>query len=385
MQIKEVDSRRGKTYEVVGYLGRNKDGTKARAKKRGFETKRSAEQWFNNQKLLFENGEGRYNKKTTPDVMTIQELYDMWLETYQYTVEESTLGKTMKTIELHILPKWGKVLVSDIKPIDLQRYINTLQGQLLHYRKVVAHLKRLVRLAVRMDMIPVDPFTKVEMPKQRRNKNKPKQFMDVDEFKAFIDVLDNQYCNVNRQAYVLLRLAAFTGMRTEELLALQWKHVDFNGGYIHIVQALGRGLRGGTYLKEPKSASSKRTIKVDSSMMSVLADFYDSSSNKTEDDFVFNVHGDTLNIGRPNKWMHDVSEQYGVAVGLSMHKLRHTWATLALDQGASIKQVQTYLGHADVSMTLNVYSDITKRASDETGNVLSKLTLEEHKKGHKMP
>nr|MCH9869333.1 site-specific integrase [Serratia marcescens] len=297
MQIKEVDSRRGKTYEVVGYLGRNKDGTKARAKKRGFETKRSAEQWFNNQKLLFENGEGRYNKKTTPDVMTIQELYDMWLETYQYTVEESTLGKTMKTIELHILPKWGKVLVSDIKPIDLQRYINTLQGQLLHYRKVVAHLKRLVRLAVRMDMIPVDPFTKVEMPKQRRNKNKPKQFMDVDEFKAFIDVLDNQYCNVNRQAYVLLRLAAFTGMRTEELLALQWKHVDFNGGYIHIVQALGRGLRGGTYLKEPKSASSKRTIKVDRSMMSVLADFYDSSSNKTEDDFVFNVHGDTLNIG----------------------------------------------------------------------------------------
>ncbi len=76
---------------------------------------------------------------------------------------------------------------------------------------------------------------------------------------------------------------------------------------------------------------------------------------------------------RPNKWLHDVSNKYNVAVGLSMHKLRHTWATLAIDQGASVKQVQTYLGHADVSMTLNIYSDITKRASDETGDVLSNL------------
>lgn len=56
-----------------------------------------------------------------------------------------------------------------------------------------------------------------------------------------------------------------------------------------------------------------------------------------------------------------------------MHKLRHTWATLAIDQGANIKQVQTYLGHADVSMTLNIYSDVTKRASDATGSILNGL------------
>lgn len=383
MQIKEVNSKRGKTYEVVGYLGQNKDGTKARAKKRGFETKRSAQQWFNNEKLLFMNGESRYNKKTTPDVMTIQELYDMWLETYQHTVEESTLGKTIKTVELHILPQWGSVLVSDIKPIELQRYINTLQGQMLHYRKVVGHLRRLVAIAVRMDMIPVDPFTKVEMPKERRNPNKPKQFMDTVEFMDFVDVLDSQYKKINFQAYVCIRLAAFTGMRTEELLALQWKHVDFNGGYISIVQALGRGLRGGTYLKGTKSKSSQRTLKIDNGMLAILSDWYETTAYKTQDDFVFNNEGKTLQIGRPNKWLHDVSEQYGVAVGLSMHKLRHTWATLALDQGASVKQVQTYLGHADVSMTLNVYSDITKRASDETGNVLSKLTTKGHTKEHK--
>lgn len=373
MQIKQVDSKQGKVFEVAGYIGRHEDGTQARAKKRGFESKRSATQWFNNEVALFKNGQSKYNKKTTPNVMTVKELYDMWLNTYQHTVEESTLNKTMNVFNVHIIPEWGNTLVSDIKPLDLQLYVNTMQGRILHYRKITGYFRRLLNIAVRMDMIPVDPFTKVEMPKERRQINKPKQFMDVDEFRAFVEVLDSQYKHINQQAYTLLRLATFTGMRTEELLALQWQHVEFNNGYISIVQALGRGLNGSTYIKQPKSQTSRRELKIDNKMLSVLADWYDATDYKNDTDFVFTNEGKTLQTMRPNKWLHDVSGKYNVAVGLSMHKLRHTWATLALDQGASVKQVQTYLGHADVSMTLDVYSDITKRASDETGNVLEKL------------
>lgn len=373
MQIKQVDSKQGKVFEVAGYIGRHEDGTQARAKKRGFESRRSAAQWFNNEVALFKNGQSKYNKKTTPNVMTVKELYDMWLNTYQHTVEESTLNKTMNVFNVHIIPEWGNTLVSDIKPLDLQLYINTMQCKILHYRKITGYFRRLLNIAVRMDMIPVDPFTKIEMPKERRQINKPKQFMDVDEFRAFVEVLDSQYKHINQQAYTLLRLATFTGMRTEELLALQWQHVEFNNGYISIVQALGRGLNGSTYIKVPKSQTSRRTLKIDNKMLSVLAEWYDATDYKNDTDFVFTNEGKTLQPLRPNKWLHDVSGKYNVAVGLSMHKLRHTWATLALDQGASVKQVQTYLGHGDVSMTLDVYSDITKRASDETGNVLEKL------------
>lgn len=373
MKVQQINTKNGKTWQVDGYL--INDNQQVRVKKRGFDTRRSAQQWFNNESVLFENGESKYNKKTTPDVMTVKELYDMWLETYQHTVEESTLNKTMSVFSIHIIPEWGDTLVSDIKPLDLQRYINTMQGKILHYRKITGYFRRLLNHAVRMDMIAIDPFTKVEMPKERKQINKAKQFMDVDEFKAFIEVLDSQYSQINKQAYTLLRLGAFTGMRTEELLALQWQHVDFDGGYIDIVQALGRGFNGSTYIKEPKSKTSRRTLKIDNKMLSVLADWYDFSQYKKANDFVFNNQGKTLQMMRPNKWLHDVSDKYNVAVGLSMHKLRHTWATLALDQGASVKQVQTYLGHADVSMTLDVYSDITKRASDETGSILSRLGI----------
>ncbi|MFL2069882.1 tyrosine-type recombinase/integrase [Leuconostoc mesenteroides] len=373
MQIKQVDSKQGKVFEVVGYIGRHEDGTQARAKKRGFESKRSATQWFNNEVALFKNGQSKYNKKTTPNVMTVKELYDMWLKTYEQSVEESTLNKTMTIFKLHVLPQWADILVTDIKPIDLQLYINTLQREMLMYRKVTGYFRRLLDIAVKMDILDNNPFIKVELPKERKVFDKPKQFMEADEFKKFVDVLDNKYKSINQQAYTLLRLAAFTGMRTEEILALQWQHVDFNKGYISIVQALGRGLNGGTYLKEPKSRTSKRTLKIDNSMVLALSEWYNSTNYKDDTNFVFTNEGKTLQPLRPNKWLHDVSDKYGVAVGLSMHKLRHTWATLAIDQGASVKQVQTYLGHADASITLNIYTDITKRASDETGNILSGL------------
>lgn len=373
MQIKQVDSKQGKVFEVVGYIGRHEDGTQARAKKRGFESKRSATQWFNNEVALFKNGQSKYNKKTTPNVMTVKELYDMWLKTYEQSVEESTLNKTMTIFKLHVLPQWADILVTDIKPIDLQLYINTLQREMLMYRKVTGYFRRLLDIAVKMDILDNNPFIKVELPKERKVFDKPKQFMEADEFKKFVDVLDNKYKSINQQAYTLLRLAAFTGMRTEELLALQWQHVDFDNGYIRIVQALGRGLNGGTYLKEPKSRTSKRTLKIDNSMVLALSEWYNSTNYKDDTNFVFTNEGKTLQPLRPNKWLHDVSDKYGVAVGLSMHKLRHTWATLAIDQGASVKQVQTYLGHADASITLNIYTDITKRASDETGNILSGL------------
>ncbi len=168
MQIKQVDSKQGKVFEVVGYIGRHEDGTQARAKKRGFESKRSATQWFNNEVALFKNGQSKYNKKTTPNVMTVKELYDMWLKTYEQSVEESTLNKTMTIFKLHVLPQWADILVTDIKPIDLQLYINTLQREMLMYRKVTGYFRRLLDIAVKMDILDNNHLSKLNYQKNER-------------------------------------------------------------------------------------------------------------------------------------------------------------------------------------------------------------------------
>ncbi|USS91563.1 site-specific integrase [Fructobacillus americanaquae] len=372
MQLKEVQTKKGKAWEVVGYLGLQPNGKRKKVQKRGFSSKREATAWFNNEVTRFSNGQSQYNEKAPKTVFTVRELYEMWLDGYQNTVEESSLVKVLSYFDLHILPTWGNTTISEITPLSLQKYLNTMQAKLIKYKKVVGYFNQLTKMAVKMDMIDVDPFTKVDMPRERKSQTK-KKAMDAEEFKRFIEVLDGQYCQINRQAYTLLRLVAVTGMRTEEVLALQWKHVNFDGGYITIEQALGRGLHGNGYIKATKSETSTRTIKVASDMVRKLAQWYNLSKNKEPDSFVFNNNGKPLQPLRPNKWLHEVSDNYKVANGIAMHGLRHTWTTLALEQGASVKQVQSYLGHADANITLNVYAEITKKASEQTGEVLSNL------------
>ncbi|WP_347403063.1 tyrosine-type recombinase/integrase [Fructobacillus parabroussonetiae] len=372
MQIREVNTKDEKVWEVSGYLGKHPDGTRARAKKRGFPSKKVASDWFNNERVLFKAGKSRYNKKERPSVLTVRELYEMWLETYQHTVQESTLSHAISIFDNYILPDWGDVLVTDIEPLPLQRYINSMQSKLVYYRKNVGYLRKVLDIAVKLKMIKDNPFKFVDLPKAKRGPV-VKQYLDQDEFKDFVTILDTEYRFVNQQAFTCLRLAALTGMRTGEILALQWKHINLNVGTIKIEQALGRGLHGKTYIKTPKSESSNRKISIDKTMVHFLAEWFESTNRKNKTDFVFNIDGKPIHYLRPNKWLHDVEDTYNVANGISLHKLRHTWATLALEQGASIKQVQTYLGHADASITLNIYSGITDRAKQETGNILTGL------------
>lgn len=372
MQIKEVMGKNGRGFEVSGDLGIDSHGKRRRARKRGFPTKTSAKEWFVAERISFKNGTGKYVKKKVSEY-TIADLYEIWIPSYQNTVEESTLKHTLDSFRLYILPTWGNVQVDKIEPLELQKFVNDLQQKIIYYKKVVNYMKRIVQYGLKLDIVTTNPFLKITLPPQRKAIKKGKQFLETVEFQRFIQVLDQKYIKENQKASTLLRLIAMTGMRTEEVLALQWKHVNFSRNRIKIEQAFGRGIAGGSYLKGVKSRSSNRSISVAKDMMEKLRNWYQVTDFKSSNDFVFGFDGKPLQMLRPNKWLHDVARKYHVADGISIHKLRHTWATLALEQGASVKQVQNYLGHADSKITLDIYSGLTDKSDNESGEILSGL------------
>ena len=116
--ITKYTTRKGTFFKVQGYLGTDPmTGLPVNMEKRGFETKKEAQLYFNTAYQEFHDNS--YSKKVKD--FTYKEVYDEWLEMYKNTVKESTLHKTMVVFRDHILPKFGKCKINMIEAKTLQK------------------------------------------------------------------------------------------------------------------------------------------------------------------------------------------------------------------------------------------------------------------------
>jgi integrase len=164
---------------------------------------------------------------------------------------------------------------------------------------------------------------------------------------------------------VLVGLLA--GLRVGEILALRWQDVDFVGDQLRVQQAIYRGLIG-----TPKTKSSCRTIPLPPTLVAALQRHYAASEKR--DGLVFvtrngTPHSDTNLLLRHLK-------PAGARVGmpwLSWHTLRHTHATLLQQSGATPKEAQAQLGHANVTTTLSIYTHLIPEHQRAAVNNLGEL------------
>jgi len=184
------------------------------------------------------------------------------------------------------------------------------------------------------------------------------------------------------QTEAFYRLAVETGMRRGEICGLKWEDVDLDAERISIMRTL---LKAGPNpeLGPPKNGRS-RAVAI-SSQMSILLKKHKLEQNKlklslggayTDKGFVFaKDSGDPIQINNfGQRSFADLIRQAGVRK-IRFHDLRHTCATLLLENGTNPKIVQERLGHTDISMTLNRYSHVTptmqKSAAQLLGNALN--------------
>lgn len=179
----------------------------------------------------------------------------------------------------------------------------------------------------------------------------------------------------------LLQVAVITGLRAGEIYGLKWSDVDWATGKVKIQRQVQR-IRGvGLVFCEPKSASGKRVIILGRSTLAKLREHYDKQQLERqfagdrwhENDLVF-----TSTIGTPmdmRNYFRDYKELL-VRAGLPnirFHDLRHTAATLMLQQGIHPKVVQECLGHSDISLTLNTYSHVLPGMQEEAAEKIDAM------------
>lgn len=299
-------------------------------------------------------------------------------ETFRYFVEQVWMplkvvggGLRPSTIAMYrfmlrvALPKLGDKRLTEINPVDIMHYLQFLRdeyrapdGRTLSEKSIKHHydiLRIIFNYAEKQEMIEKNPMKKVNAPKTTK---RPVEALTQEQARRFFDALSG--CKLEYRCMMLLMATA--GIRRGECLGLQWQDFDFEHNTLHIQRNVTYTKESGTVVAEPKTPCSLRTIplmeEVKRQLMALQADAARRHPNEDgENAFVFEGKESAYLPRDPNTATRKV-RQFMRSIGLpgiSPHDLRHTCATLLLENGADIKSVQEILGHADASTTLNFY------------------------------
>jgi integrase len=183
------------------------------------------------------------------------------------------------------------------------------------------------------------------------------------------------------QIATLFWVAVTTGLRQGEILGLKWSDLDWDTRRIHVQRQVQRRKGEGLVFCEPKSASGRRVIVLGQSTIDKLREYKNIQQHERmlagdkwqEHDLMF-----PSPIGKPldpsnivKAYKHSLK-----AAGLPeirFHDLRHSAATLMLQQGINPKIVQERLGHSDISLTLNTYSHVLPHMQEEAAEKMDEL------------
>ena len=269
---------------------------------------------------------------------------------------EGTAAITDNALRVHILPLLGDRTVASLRRSDIQGLVKTVSGRLAPstVRNVYDVLNRVLAAAVDDRVISVSPAKRIALPALTHGEVVPPSSADV---AAVAEQVNPRY----RGLVVLL---AGGGLRIGEALGLRISDVDFLRRQVRIErQRLQSGLIGPT-----KTRSSTRTIPLGQVVVDELAAYLAAYPSA---EWLFTTDtGEALTYRRWKYIWVDAKSAAKVDAGMDTHALRHFAASAAISGGASVKQVQMFLGHSSAAITLRVYSHLWPGDDDRLRDVM---------------
>ena len=331
----EKDKKTGKW--LIQYRYTDWQGKRRKSTKRGFATKREAEEWLRNflitQKADFD--------------MKFEDFWKMYCADMETRLREHTMRTKKYIVELKILPYFGDKRVNDITAADIRQWQNELikMGYSPTYLKTINNqLSAIFNYAVRYYDLKSNPCAKAGS--MGKSKAEEMDFWTGEEFRKFIDSVMNK-----RLSYMAFMTLYWTGMRMGELLALNPKDVDLKKRTISITKSYQR-LGKKDVITPPKTPKSKRVITIPEFLAADIKDYMDSLYVLQEDDRLFPI----------TKYYLEHEMQRGIKESgvkrIRVHDLRHSHASMLIELGFSPLEIANRLGHEKVETTLNTYAHL---------------------------
>ncbi|EFR75835.1 TPA: site-specific integrase, partial [Enterococcus faecium] len=355
----------------------NDDGSRKKVEKVGGDTRPEAEAAL--RKVLSDIDEtGQYFLGTDTRV---KQYLDFWMEEYvKLNLKYNTYENYRFTIKNHINGYLGKKKLTDLSPALLQNFINA-EFKKGYSKKTMTITHSVLKNALNMAVYPwglikQNPMLYVKIPKYeaRPTTKKDLKIISLEDFDHMLEITPEGH-----PFYIPLNIGFYTGMRVGEVCGLTWDDVDFSNGTITVEKQMVKN-DGAWVYGTPKTSSSNRTIFIGQTLLAILKKhkkqqlenrmkygklYIDSNAVCTKED-------GELVTPSVVKWN---TRRISNALSLSFnfHSLRHTHATLLLENGAKMKEISERLGHSRISITMDTYSHVTDKMRNETVDIMENL------------
>lgn len=345
----ERDSKTGKwliQYRYTDWQGRRRKSTK-----RGFSTKREAEDWVM-----------KFLATSQMDLnMKFSDFLDLYYKDMENRLREYTIRTKKYIVDQKILPYFGEKAMNEITAPDIRKWQNLLMQQgysATYLRTINNQLAAVFNYAVKYYDLKSNPCSKAgSIGKSKADKV---EFWTKQEFMDFIQFIDH-----DSEAYVIFMLLYWTGMRVGEVLALNIEDIDFSNGVISVSKSYQR-IKQRDVITSPKTPKGKRKIKIPLFLTDCLKQFIDDQKIEKDGIRIFKITKYHL-----LKEMRKGIEESKVKT-IRIHDLRHSHASLLVELGFTPLEIAERLGHEKIETTLNTYSHLYPDKQDRLADRLEK-------------
>jgi integrase len=294
----------------------------------------------------------------------------MWLKTKKPNLRHSTYKQYKGHLENHLKPFYEGYRINRINYDKVENFISNCFDKnitIATMKKIIINLGAIMTYAVRKRYVDYNPVRDAEKLKGRSEHDENKE---LDILKP-ADILSLFDAAPDLKHKTLFMAAVTTGLRQGELLGLKWIDIDWFNNQIHVNRTYNH-----FRFYEPKTKTSKRRVDVPPQMMKQLKE-WKIACPSNDLDLVF-----PNETGKPMSALNMYNRKFLPSLKkaklnkIRFHDLRHTWASLLMDQDENIKYIQKQMGHASIKTTIDTYGhlmkDVNKEAASRLGDAIFK-------------
>jgi len=264
--------------------------------------------------------------------------------------------------------EFDEIKINRITTAKVERFITDRQKEGMHImtlRKILVSLGQIFSYAVRHKYLDYNPLTDAERPKdQGEIKEQKIRILTPEEINSFLDAVSDQ------KYKILFRLAIFSGARQGELLGLKWSDVDWINNQIHIQRTFNNQA-----WYDVKTKTSNRKVDLGPVTITELKKWKLACPENKLDLIFPNREGNPIDHNNLVKRHFEPALEAAKLPKIRFHDLRHTYASLLIEQGENIKYIQNQLGHSNPTVTLNIYAHLMKPVNQEAACRLENTVL----------